>query len=62
MESVDDDFRIRGELKRIPNVRNIHELHVWQLVDGLTIASVHVVVNRSAPWEQVGCVECGWMC
>ena len=31
----------------------MHELHIWQLVDGLIIASVHVVVSASANWSQV---------
>lgn len=30
------------ELRNIPGVLSLHDLHIWQLVDGLVIASVHV--------------------
>jgi zinc transporter 1 len=36
--------RIRRELLRFVNIIDIHELHIWQLSEGQTIASVHVVV------------------
>lgn len=41
------------QLQRVPHVRGVHELHVWRLVDGLTIASMHVAVSSDSPWDQV---------
>jgi len=48
-----DLSRLRTAVLRVRNVTGVHELHVWQLVDGLTIASVHVVVVRSSSFEKV---------
>ncbi|KAJ2907803.1 Zinc resistance conferring protein, partial [Coemansia aciculifera] len=42
---VDMD-RLRRDLKAIPNVTNIHDLHVWQLSDTKNVASVHVLIDR----------------
>ncbi|KAJ2744768.1 Zinc resistance conferring protein [Coemansia sp. BCRC 34301] len=43
--SVDMDS-LRRDLKAIPNVINIHDLHVWQLSDTKNVASVHVLIDR----------------
>ncbi|KAJ2814989.1 Zinc resistance conferring protein, partial [Coemansia furcata] len=37
---------LRRDLKAIPNVTNIHDLHVWQLSDTKNVASVHVLIDR----------------
>lgn len=34
-------------------VLEVHEQHFWQLVDGIGIASLHLVVDESAPWDEV---------
>jgi zinc transporter 1 len=34
--------KLRQELTNIEGVISIHDLHIWQLVDGMTIASLHV--------------------
>lgn len=36
---------IRQTLMDVPNVSDIHDLHVWQLTDGLNIATVHVRIT-----------------
>ncbi|KAJ2333182.1 Zinc resistance conferring protein, partial [Coemansia sp. RSA 2671] len=38
--------RLRRDLKAIPNVTSIHDLHVWQLSDTKNVASVHVLIDR----------------
>ena len=40
--------QMRDELLKIDGVRDIHELHVWQLSDTKIIASVHVVCSEKA--------------
>ncbi|KAJ1916758.1 Zinc resistance conferring protein [Tieghemiomyces parasiticus] len=35
---------LRTELQSLPQIRSIHDLHVWQLLDKQIIASVHVTV------------------
>ncbi|KAJ1663857.1 Zinc resistance conferring protein [Coemansia sp. RSA 1646] len=37
---------LRRDLRAIPNVLNIHDLHVWQLSDTKNVASVHVLIDR----------------
>ncbi|KAJ1966142.1 Zinc resistance conferring protein [Dipsacomyces acuminosporus] len=37
---------MRRDLKGIPNVLNIHDLHVWQLSDTKYVSSVHVLIDR----------------
>ncbi|KAJ2861232.1 Zinc resistance conferring protein [Coemansia aciculifera] len=37
---------LRRDLKAIPNVTSIHDLHVWQLSDTKNVASVHVLIDR----------------
>jgi Co/Zn/Cd efflux system component len=46
-------YRLKQQLLRIPFVKDIHELHLWQLIDGLTIGSAHVILSSDAPWEKV---------
>lgn len=39
--------RLRRDILALPAVRDVHELHVWQLVDGVSIGSVHVVTDSA---------------
>jgi zinc transporter 1 len=39
--------KIRKEILKLPNVIDVHELHVWQLSEGQTIGSVHIVVPQT---------------
>jgi zinc transporter 1 len=39
--------RIRKEILKLPNVIDVHELHIWQLSEGQTIGSVHIVVPQT---------------
>eukprot|EP01126_Amoeba_proteus_P001312 TRINITY_DN10374_c0_g1_i1.p1 TRINITY_DN10374_c0_g1~~TRINITY_DN10374_c0_g1_i1.p1 ORF type:complete len:485 (+),score=87.45 TRINITY_DN10374_c0_g1_i1:771-2225(+) len=39
-----DCGNLKSELEKIPGVQGIHELHVWQLIDSVIIASLHVMV------------------
>jgi len=34
---------IRNQISKVPGVLSLHDLHIWQLVDGVSIASVHVL-------------------
>eukprot|EP01125_Pyxidicula_operculata_P007666 TRINITY_DN2595_c1_g1_i2.p2 TRINITY_DN2595_c1_g1~~TRINITY_DN2595_c1_g1_i2.p2 ORF type:complete len:193 (+),score=33.92 TRINITY_DN2595_c1_g1_i2:922-1500(+) len=38
--------KIKDKLLKIKNVFAVHDLHVWQLVDNMTIASLHVVIKE----------------
>jgi len=44
-ESIDTDD-LRGEIGKLDYVVSIHDLHIWQLVDGMVIASVHLLVEE----------------
>ncbi|KAJ2617061.1 Zinc resistance conferring protein [Coemansia sp. RSA 1365] len=37
---------LRRDLRAIPHVLNVHDLHVWQLSDTKNVASVHVLIDR----------------
>jgi solute carrier family 30 (zinc transporter), member 1 len=45
--------RLRDDLKRIQNVLDVHDLHVWELSDGVAIASVHVDIMRDTSFDSV---------
>jgi zinc transporter 1 len=38
---------LKEELSKVPGVLGIHDLHVWQLVDSLVIATLHVRILES---------------
>jgi len=41
---------LKAELRKVEGVQGVHELHVWQLVDSVVIASLHVsVYDTDAP-------------
>lgn len=44
---------ITKEVRTMRGVVDIHEVHVWQLVNGLTIGSMHVVIDSDADWTKV---------
>ncbi|OLY79320.1 Zinc/cadmium resistance protein [Smittium mucronatum] len=43
-----DVVELYSKLRKIPNVFNVHELHVWQLSDSKIIASVHIQIAKSS--------------
>lgn len=50
MQSTPTDFPlklIRRRIKSVPHVLNIHDFHVWRLVDDLMICSMHISVESS---------------
>ncbi|KAJ1943216.1 Zinc resistance conferring protein [Linderina macrospora] len=42
---------LRRDLRSIPNVLNIHDLHVWQLSDTKYVSSVHVLIDRPTTYQ-----------
>jgi len=44
-EQIDMDS-LRSEIGKLDYIVSIHDLHIWQLVDGMTIASVHILVEE----------------
>jgi len=45
--------KIRNHLYKVEGVVSIHDFHVWQLVDGMIIASVHVAVEEGADFSNL---------
>eukprot|EP00033_Pygsuia_biforma_P002483 GCRY01002753.1.p1 GENE.GCRY01002753.1~~GCRY01002753.1.p1 ORF type:complete len:497 (+),score=128.03 GCRY01002753.1:314-1804(+) len=45
--------RLRGELARVPGVINVHELHVWQLVDSKIVGTLHVTMQEEGQFMPV---------
>jgi len=43
-----DMERVRIALHGVEGLLSLHDLHIWQLVDGMIIASVHVAVEEGA--------------
>jgi len=37
---------LRKKMSKIEGLLSLHDLHVWQLVDGMFISSVHVSVEE----------------
>ncbi|KAG2467567.1 ZNT10 protein, partial [Polypterus senegalus] len=47
-------FNIRGEdLSSVPGVQGIHELHIWELSSGRSVASLHVKCADSLAFESI---------
>ncbi|KAF9281299.1 hypothetical protein BGZ68_006733 [Mortierella alpina] len=44
---------IRDEIKAIPDVISIHDLHIWQLTNIKMVASLHVLVTNQEAFERV---------
>ncbi|KAF9930186.1 hypothetical protein FBU30_000786 [Linnemannia zychae] len=48
-----DIEEIRREIKAIPDVISIHDLHIWQLTNIKMVASLHVLVTNQEAFERV---------
>ncbi|KAG0249663.1 hypothetical protein BG011_009041 [Mortierella polycephala] len=48
-----DIEEIRKEIKAIPDVVSIHDLHIWQLTNIKMVASLHVLVTNQEAFERV---------
>lgn len=44
---------VRESIKVIKGVVSVHELHVWQLSETTTVASVHVLIKPEADYMEV---------
>lgn len=44
---------IRVAIARVPGVRAVHELHVWQLSEARAVASVHVRASRARDFMDI---------
>lgn len=45
--------RVREAIENLPEVRSVHELHVWTITSGLVSLSCHVVADAAAPQDKV---------
>jgi len=45
--------KLRGSLYKVEGIVSVHDFHVWQLVDGMIIASVHVAVEEGADFTNL---------
>ena len=43
-----DRDALSNDLLKVPNIKSVHEMHVWQLVDGVCVGSVHIVISPNA--------------
>jgi len=46
-----DIQKLKSELLNLPEVVNIHDLHIWQLDDNINIATLHYVLNNNVVGE-----------
>ncbi|KAM9980297.1 hypothetical protein ACTFIZ_006556 [Dictyostelium cf. discoideum] len=56
LQKVPDDIdldSIRNKIAKVEGVLSQHDLHVWQLVDGMTIASVHVGIEQGREFQSI---------
>jgi len=44
---------LRMQITKLPGVLNIHDFHVWQLVDGLIISSIHVACEEGCDFAHL---------
>lgn len=42
----------------IKDVVDVHEVHVWQLVDNLSVATMHIVLRQGVWRAVIPCVVC----
>jgi len=42
-----DSNALQVELEGVPGIRGVHDLHIWQLVDSMIIASLHVSISEA---------------
>jgi len=45
--------QIRKKLAKVEGLLSIHDLHIWQLVDGMTIASVHIAIEEGVDFNTI---------
>lgn len=48
-----DVERINAKLEEIPGVVSVHDLHIWELVDGMAIGSLHVDCSDPSEFEAI---------
>ncbi|KAK5584611.1 hypothetical protein RB653_006225 [Dictyostelium firmibasis] len=56
LQKVPDEIdldTIRHKMLKVEGVLSQHDLHVWQLVDGMTIASVHVGIAKGKDFQVI---------
>jgi cobalt-zinc-cadmium efflux system protein len=56
MEAAPRDLavqRVQQAIESLPEVRSVHELHVWTITSGLVSLSCHVVADGAAPQHKV---------
>lgn len=41
------------QLRELPGVAAVHDLHIWSVTDGIEPASAHVVIAPGADWHAV---------
>jgi len=44
---------LKHKLRKVEGLLSVHDLHVWQLVDGMTIASVHVAIEEGVDFTNL---------
>jgi cobalt-zinc-cadmium efflux system protein len=48
-----DQGHIVEELKRIRNIEDIHDLHIWALDEEYNVLTVHIVLDKLLPMEKI---------
>lgn len=43
-----DTAELSNAILNVQDVVDVHELHVWQLVDNLSLATLHIVIREGA--------------
>ena len=56
--------KVKSQIEDLGEVISVHDLHVWQLVDGLIVCSVHVLVEVGCDFNELSakvrraCISC----
>jgi len=56
LQSTPADMEIdslRDTILEIAGVESLHELHVWQLTDGMIVSSAHIAVEEGVEWPVI---------
>lgn len=48
-----DVENVKTSILNIVGVVNVHDMHMWQLIDGMTITSVHIAVEEGADFTNI---------
>jgi len=48
-----DVKQLRKKLTKLEGLVSVHDLHIWQLVDGMTIASVHIAIEEGVDFNTI---------